>query len=124
MAKQKKTKNTGEQMPLIDVGPENTKAIIAEVRVYKKHQADRLAALEKEIKQKAKIKALVQAANLHRLKDGTIKFTVENTTITLTPRDELIQIKEKRERKKKADKKKGTQKTVEQEEADHETKTK
>lgn len=91
----------GEQMKLIDVGPENLGAIVKEVRIYKKHQADRLASLKLETKQKEKIKALVKEAGLQHLPDGTIKFEADHSIVCLTPQDELITIKEKAPKKTK-----------------------
>ena len=97
----KKEETSGEQMELIDVGPENLKAIVKEVRIYKKHQGDRLSALKKETAQKEKIKTLVNEAELQRLKDGTIKFEADNAIICVAPQDDLITIKEKAAKKSK-----------------------
>ena len=107
MSKKKK----GEQMTLIDVGPENLKAIVKEVRLYKKHQSARLAALKKETELKEKIRALVKEAKLQRLSDGTIKFEADQAVICVAPQDDLITIK---------DKKKGMKKKIETEEAEFE----
>jgi len=92
---------SGEQGALMDVGPENLEEIVKEVRIYKKHQRDRLAALKKEVAQKDKIKALVKEAELQRLKGGEIKFEADNAIICVTPQDDLITIKEKTAKKPK-----------------------
>jgi hypothetical protein len=92
MAK-KKTKSA-EQMDLIDVQPKNAKAIVAAARKYKEVQRDRLAVLAKEIEQKEKVLALVKEAKLQPLEGGVIKFKVDGVTISVTPRDELVKVKE------------------------------
>jgi hypothetical protein len=102
MAKKKKEAqeaetSQGEQMDLIDVQPENAKAIIAEARVYKKAQETRLRALAKETASKQKILSFVRDANLQRLDDGSIRFKADGFDITVKPRDELVTVKEKEE---------------------------
>lgn len=84
----------GEQMDLLDVQPENAKAIMAAAKLYKKHQIARQAALAKEITQKEKLLELVRAAKLKPLADGVIKFACGGMIISVTPRDELIKVKE------------------------------
>ena len=116
----KKTRTNVEQLQLIEVGPENLKAIVKEVRIYKKHQFDRLSALKKEVTQQKKIKTMVKEAGLQRLPDGTIKFEADNSIICLAPQDELITIKEKAPKKDKTKKAKGMKKKVEAEESEHE----
>lgn len=108
----KKTKNSEEQLDLIEVGPENGKAIITEAKNYKKHQADRLAALKLELESKKKVLKLVKEANLQRLKDGVIRFTLDRVTFKVTPQDDLITIKEETQKKSK----KGMKKRVAAEE--------
>lgn len=63
----KKTRTSVEQMPLIEVGPENLAVIAKEVRIYKKHQFDRLSAGKKEVAQREKIRTMVKEAKLQRL---------------------------------------------------------
>lgn len=94
MAKTKKKVTKGEQLDLIDVAPENAKAIVAAARVYKMRQKERLDALKKEIAEKQKVLALVKEAKLKPLESGIIRFTCEGFTISITPRDELIKVKE------------------------------
>lgn len=94
MAKKKETER-GEQMDLIEnVRPENAGAILKEARIYKKFQADRLIALAMEKEHKQKVLDLVKAANLQPLEDGIIRFRCDSVLITVTPRDELIKVKE------------------------------
>ena len=95
----KKKHASREQMDLIDVQPENAKAIIAEAKRYKAVQAERLKALEAETASKEKVLTLIKKANLQRLKDGTIRFKHDGFYITVTPRDELVTVKEAKETK-------------------------
>ena len=92
MAKKKKP---GEQLPLIDVGPKEAKPIIKAARLYKEFQQTRLEALKNEIAQKQVILELVKKAKLKPLEDGKIKFECDGMTISITPRDELVQVQEK-----------------------------
>ena len=114
----KKTRTDVEQMPLIDVGPENLVAIAKEVRIYKKHQFDRLSAGKKEVTQRDKIRAMVKEAKLQRLPDGKITFEADNAIICVEPQEDLITIKEKAPKKSKKGKK-GMKKKVETEEEQH-----
>jgi len=61
---------------LIDVTPKNIDEIMVAARLYKKHQKDR--------------------ADLQRLKGGKVKFAHDGFIISVTPRDELVQVKEKK----------------------------
>jgi len=93
MAKEKKAAME-EQMDLIDVAPENAKEIIKEARIYKKHESVRLQALDKELVSKNKVLELIKQAKLQPVDGGKIKFTYDGVTITVTPRDELLKVKE------------------------------
>lgn len=114
----KKTRTDVEQMPLIDVGPENLVAIAKEVRIYKKHQFNRLSAGKKEVTQRDKIRRMVKEAKLQRLPDGKITFEADNAIICVEPQEDLITIKEKAPKKSKKGKK-GMKKKVEAEEEQH-----
>lgn len=94
MKKEVEKTEEGEQLDLIDVSPENAKPIIAAARVYKKLVATRQNALDKEVKQKQKILGLIKEAKLTPLEDGTTKFRYDGVTISVTPRDELVKVKE------------------------------
>ncbi|MCK9520402.1 MAG: hypothetical protein M0R74_15465 [Dehalococcoidia bacterium] len=89
----KKKAETGEQMDLIDTAPENEKQIVAAAKKYKKISADRQALTAQEVEAKKTLLDLVKAADL-QLVDGKIQFHVNGMTITVTPRDELIRVKE------------------------------
>lgn len=96
----------GEQMPLMDTGPENLKEIVEAVRIYKAHQSDRLIAGKKEVKQRGKVRELVKNSDLQRLKDGRILFEADGSEVCVTPQDDLITIKDKKPKKAKKTKKK------------------
>jgi serine/threonine protein phosphatase PrpC len=94
MAKKKKDAETGEQLELIEVAPENQKKIKAVAKQYKAAQYERTTALAEEIKMKNKLLELIHEANLQPLEDGKIRFQCNGMVITVTPRDELIRVKE------------------------------
>lgn len=95
MAKSKKSKvSADEQLDLIDVKPKNSKEIIATARRYKATQAKRLSYLKDEIAEKQTLLELVKKEKLQPLEDGKIRFRCDGMVITITPRDELIKIKE------------------------------
>jgi len=82
---------------LIDIHPENSKAIIACAKRYKKAQKIRLDALAEEKKEKVKLLELIRAAEVKPLEDGKIKFKLDGMKISVTPRDELVQVREEDE---------------------------
>lgn len=94
MARQQKTTDGGDQLDLIDVAPKNTKEIKRAARAYKKAQAERIGWLESEKKHKGKILELVEAAKLQPLEGGVIRFQVDGMIITVTPRDQLVRVKD------------------------------
>ena len=98
MAKKKKKtapkKGKGEQLDLIDVAPENAKPIIALARRYKKIVSARVDLTSQEVKLKKEIVDLVRAAKLQPLNGGVIKFKYNGVTVSITPRDELVKVKE------------------------------
>ena len=96
--KKKDEQESGVQGDLIDVAPENAKPIIRAARLYKKFLRARQEALSQEIKQKAKVLELVRAAELQPIDNtGKLRFEYDGVTISITPRDELVQIKDKAE---------------------------
>ena len=86
--------SSGEQMDLLDVGPENLKEIVPHARRYKKAVNDRIAALAIEVEEKDAIRRLVREAKLKRLEDGTIKFQCDSLIIVITPRDEKVTVRD------------------------------
>lgn len=87
----------GEQLDLIDVAPENSKEIIKVAKRYKALQFERIQILADEIAAKKELLELVKKSNPQRLDDGKITFSLDGMTITVTPRDELVKVKEKDE---------------------------
>jgi hypothetical protein len=92
---------SGEQLDLIDITPENGKAILAIAKDYKKAIAARMRMSEKEVDLKGKLLELIKKENLARLENGSIRFRLDGMIITVTPRDELIKVKEEGEEAEK-----------------------
>jgi hypothetical protein len=86
-----------EQLDLIDVKPENSKEMLVVAKRYKTAQAQRIEALGREVAEKQKLLALIKEANLQHLDDGKIQFRIDRLIVTVTPRDELIRIKDENE---------------------------
>lgn len=85
---------TGEQMDLIDVAPQHLAEIKPIARKYRAAVKRRMKAGEEEVQLKQEILALIKSENLTRLPDGSIRFKCDGMTITVTPRDELVKVKE------------------------------
>jgi len=83
-----------EQLDLIDVHPENQEEIVKAARAYKKTVKSRLGIQKKEADLKATLLGAVAEAKLQPLADGTYHFTVDSVEIKVTPRDNLVQVKE------------------------------
>ena len=84
----------GEQLDLIDVAPENAKPIIAKARIYQKAKIARINCGHKEDKLKAEFLSIIREAKIPTLEGGVIKFRCDGVLITVTPRDELITVKD------------------------------
>lgn len=91
MATRRKTTNE-EQLDLIEVGPENEKALKRAARAFKAAQAERKAWGDEEEKHKNKIVELVHEAKLKPDAEGIITFTLGNFTIKVTAR-ELVNVR-------------------------------
>jgi len=63
----------------------------------RKFQNDRASAQDKENNQRAKLLGLIADANIPRLPDGKLKFSYDSVTITVTPKQESISVKEETE---------------------------
>ena len=88
---------TEEQLELIDVKPENMQEILPAAQTYQKAKLARMKATDKETKAKKELLQLVKEAKLKPLDDGVIRFRCEHLFISITPRDELIKVKEEEE---------------------------
>lgn len=84
----------GKQGTLLDITPKNSKKIIAAAEEYQEWQNKRVAALAKEKEYKQEVLGLVKEAGLQPLPNGSIKFELDGLKITITPRDELVQVQE------------------------------
>jgi hypothetical protein len=90
-----KNKQDERQMDLIkDLHGKEAKKILKIAKDYKAAQKARLAALEEEKAYKQGLLALIKDAGIKPLDDGTIKFSLDGYTISVKPRDELIQVRE------------------------------
>lgn len=89
-------KKSGEQGMLLDVAPKNQKALAVKAKAYREKMLERKAALDEEIQLKAELLAMVKEAGVQEV-DGKIVLNVDDVTITVKHRDELIQVKEKGE---------------------------
>lgn len=85
-------KKAGEQLELIDVGPKDAKKLLAVALEYKEAQTERLTYLAEEKRLKVEFLDLVAKAKLQPLKNGVIRFSLKGNVITVTPRDELVQV--------------------------------
>lgn len=83
-----------EQMDLIDVRSEHEKEILAKAKEYKNLSARRQKILAEEVAAKKELLELIHASGVEPLEDGKIRFTGDGFTITVTPRDELVRVKE------------------------------
>lgn len=88
----------GEQMELIDVSPENLAEIKPVAKQYRAAVKRRMKAgeAEQELKQQLLAHVLdgVKAGKITRLPDGSIRFKCDGMTISVTPRDELVKVKD------------------------------
>lgn len=103
--------SVGEQMPLMDVGPENLKKIAPVAREYRSILKERLKLTVQEVKLKKKLHELIKESKLNQV-DGKIKFACEGLDIEVEYRDEVIHIKEHKEPKKRGRKPKGMAESV------------
>lgn len=86
-------KKTGKQLDLIDVKPKQSKKILAVANDYKEAVSERQGWLAQEVKLKTELLDLIKKENLTPLKDGVIRFDIDGTVISVTPRDELVKVK-------------------------------
>ena len=85
---------SGEQMDLIDVTPKELKRILPIAKEYRRVVKQRVKLTAKEVTLKGQILEEVKKAKLPRLDDGSVRFKCDGITISVTPRDELVKVKE------------------------------
>jgi len=83
---------TGEQLPLIDVGPENQDEILDHAQKHEDAMRQRMKFGKIEVEEKQKVLELIHQANLTKLEGGKVRVTCGDFVVTVTPRDELVQI--------------------------------
>ena len=83
---------SGEQLDLIDVGPENLKEILPVARAYKKIVAARVPLTRQEVELKTKIRSFVHGSGLKPQPDGTFKFRCDGITIKIKPQEEKVTV--------------------------------
>lgn len=93
-SKARKEKHSEEQLQLLEVSHPQAKPIMASARRYKKLVRERTEALKEEIKEKEKLRALVKEANLKADEDGVVEFRCGKIVVSVTPRDELVKVKD------------------------------
>ena len=82
----------GGQMDLIDVGPENQDEILDHAQKHEDAMRQRLKFGKIEVEEKQKVLGLIHQAKLTKLEGGKIRVTCGDFVVTVTPRDELVQI--------------------------------
>lgn len=97
-AKSTGTVAKGEQGELIETLPDNIKEIARIAKAYKRAVQARMAAGDEEVELKQKLLHAVNESNVQYV-DGKKTVRFEGLVITVTPRDELITVKDKSEEK-------------------------
>ncbi|MGE0289359.1 MAG: hypothetical protein AB7I42_23995 [Bradyrhizobium sp.] len=94
MAKKKDVEVDDPQGQLLDVSHPAAKEIQRIARAYKKTVKERMEVAKKELELKEKLRAEVKESGMKPDEDGVITFTCGKVTITVTPRDELVRVKD------------------------------
>jgi len=76
---------TGEQLPLIDVGPANQDEILAHAEKHEAAMKQRMKYGKIEVEEKQKVLELIHQAHLSKLEDGKIKARCGEFVVTVTP---------------------------------------
>jgi len=84
----------GEQMDLINVGPEHSDEIIAAAKVYVKYRDKRIEVGNTEVEKKKILLGLIKAENLKPLEDGKIRLKCVNYFISITPTEYKLKVQE------------------------------
>lgn len=91
MAKKKVDTETGE---LIDVTPENQKAILEFAKQLKRVQAKKKSLADDEKSIRHELIEAVHEAGLQPLENGVIILKINGMTLTVTPKEENVKIQE------------------------------
>ena len=83
-----------KQLQLIETLPENIQEIVDLAEEYEDVKQGRLNILDKEKELKHKLLEMIKASGIKPLEDGVIRFRHDGFMISITPRDELIKVKE------------------------------
>lgn len=86
----------GEQLDLIDVTPDELKGLKPIAEKYRSVVRRRINLQNEEKELKDQILSAIKTAHLQRLSDGKIRFRLDHMIITVTPRDELVQVEEEK----------------------------
>lgn len=92
MAKKGKEAESGEQLELIDVNPENAKPLIRAARKYRKTITQRLEIQHREAKELLDLRELIEASGLQPLASGKIAFEYDGVTVEHTPQDAKVKV--------------------------------
>lgn len=82
------------QLQLLDVSHPAAKKIQSLARAYKKAVKERMEIGKTEQDLKEKLRAEVKESGMKPDEDGVVTFTCGKVTITVTPRDELVRVKD------------------------------
>ena len=81
------------QSTLLDIEPANKAALLRVLDALAKASDERAWAKQCEDDAKEKLLALVNDADLQRLPDGSIVFTIDGTRVTIKPGKETVKLK-------------------------------
>ena len=83
-----------KQLKLIETLPDNIQEIVDLAEEYEDVKQGRINILEKEKELKHKLLEMIKDSGIKPLEDGVIRFKHDGFMISITPRDELIKVKE------------------------------
>lgn len=93
--KSRKSEDTnGEQLQLLEVSHPSAKKITSIARAYKKIVRERVELTSEEVELKGKLRQAVRETDMKPDAEGIITFKCGKITVTVTPRDELIRVKD------------------------------
>ena len=93
--------SSGEQMDLLDVGPENLKKIVPVAREYKRVVTQRISLTAKESELKKELQAFAHNSGLKPLPNGHIKWSCQGVTVEHIPQDERVKVTIEKEEEEK-----------------------